>query len=90
METESGDDVTEVPKKVLKLKFNVSYNAVREVIFCEHKTSNPSPEKPLGRTIFLSKIPPWVTEDALKRIFFCKWSYYTNLSIQEIIFKFNS
>ena len=70
MESDSGDDNNvEIPKKILKVKFNISYNSVQEVAFCEHKTNEPSPEKPLKRTLFLSKIPPWVTDDSLKRIF---------------------
>ena len=68
MDSDSSDEI-EVPKKVLKLKFNKAYDSIREVVFCEHKTTNPCPEKPLGRTLFLTKIPPWTTEDALIRIF---------------------
>ena len=66
MASDSADDND---KKTLKVKYNISYDSVREVAFCEHKTNEPSPEKPLKRTLFLSKIPPWVTEDSLKRIF---------------------
>ena len=70
MESDSSEDhVKEIPKKILKLKFNVACSTVREVLFCEHKTDNPCPEKPLKRTLFLSKIPPWVTKPALERIF---------------------
>ena len=70
MESDSSEDhVKEIPKKILKLKFNVACNTVREVLFCEHKTDNPCPEKPLKRTLFLSKIPPWATKPALERIF---------------------
>ena len=69
MASDSGYDNVDIPKKTLKVKYNISYDSVREVAFCEHKTNEPSPEKPLKRTLFLSKIPPWVTEDSLKRIF---------------------
>ena len=58
MESDSGDDNVDIPKKTLKVKYNISYDSVREVAFCEHKTNEPSPEKPLKRTLFLSKIPP--------------------------------
>lgn len=59
----------EAPKRVLKLKFDLTYDSIREVLFCEHKTENPSPEKPLKRTLFLSKVPPWANESGLSRIF---------------------
>lgn len=54
--------------KVLKLKFDTNYDSYREIIMCEHKTENPCPEKPLKRTLFLSKVPPWANEEGLKRV----------------------
>ena len=53
----------------MKIKFDVTYDGVREIRFCAHKTDNPCPEKPLRRTLFLSGVPPWANESGLERIF---------------------
>eukprot|EP00093_Oithona_nana_P008782 08782.XXX_378949_378047_1 [CDS] Oithona nana genome sequencing. len=55
--------------KVMKIKFDVTYDGVREIRFCAHQTDNPCPEKPLRRTLFLSGVPPWANESGLERIF---------------------
>jgi RNA recognition motif-containing protein len=70
-EAPSGSDPEEQPiiKRMLKLKFDITYDAVREVQFCEHRTESPCSEKPLGRTLFLSRVPPWANELGLARIF---------------------
>lgn len=56
-------------RKLLKLKFDSSYDSVREVTFCEHVTENPCPQKPMKRTLFLTNVPPWANEQGLRRIF---------------------
>ncbi len=66
-----SEDEVEVVKRTLKVKFDITHETVREVLFCEHRTATPSPEKPLMRTLFLSKVPTWATEDSLARIFSC-------------------
>ena len=71
MDSDSSDEPVAVIKKTLKVKFDIGYDSVRDIIFCEHKSENPTPEKPLMRTLFLSKVPPWATEDGLKTIFEC-------------------
>jgi hypothetical protein len=60
---------TEKPYRELLLKFDDSYAGERKVFFMEHKTSTPCPEKPLGRTIYVTCVPPWATEEGLERIF---------------------
>ena len=55
--------------KILKLKYDQNFESYREVQISEHKTENPSPEKPLKRTLFLTNLPPWINEKALEKIF---------------------
>jgi hypothetical protein len=49
----------EKPYRELLLKFSDSCEAVRKSYLMEHKTSTPCPEKPLGRTIYVTCVPPW-------------------------------
>ena len=72
MDSDSSEEQNEeIIKKVIKLKYDITYDAFREVTFCEHRTEKPCPEKPLKRTLFLSKVPPWANESGLQRIFAC-------------------
>jgi len=61
--------VTEQTYRELLLKFDETYEGVRTAYFMEHKTSTPCPEKPLGRTIYVTCVPPWTTAESLQRIF---------------------
>jgi len=75
MDSDSSEEQNEVTvKKIIKLKYDLTYDAFREVTFCEHKTEKPCPEKPLKRTLFLSQVPPWANENGLQRIFSCNGS----------------
>ena len=74
MDSDTSEDQNEITKKIIKLKYDLTYDAYREVLFCEHKTEKPCPEKPLKRTLFLSKVPPWANECGLKRVFACNGS----------------
>ena len=72
MESDSSEEQNEaIVTKIMKLKYDLTYDAFREVTFQEHKTEKPCPEKPLKRTLFLSKVPPWANESGLQRIFEC-------------------
>jgi len=72
MDSDSSEEQNEeIIKKVIKLKYDITYDAFREVTFCEHRTEKPCPEKPLKRTLFLSRVPPWANESGLQRIFAC-------------------
>lgn len=53
----------------LLLKFDDTYEGSRKVYFMEHKTATPCPEKPLGRTIYVTCVPPWATVQSLERVF---------------------
>ena len=55
--------------KELLLKFDESYEGARKAYFMEHKTATPCPEKPLGRTIYVTCVPPWATAQSLERVF---------------------
>jgi RNA recognition motif-containing protein len=72
MESDSSKEQNEIiVTKIMKLKYDLTYDAFREVTFQEHKSEKPCPEKPLKRTLFLSKVPPWANESGLQRIFAC-------------------
>ena len=51
------------------LKFDESYEGARTAYFMEHKTGTPCPEKPLGRTIYLTCLPPWATAKSIEHVF---------------------
>jgi hypothetical protein len=61
--------VMEESYRTLLLKFDDDYQGARKVYFTEHKTSTPSVDKPLGRTLFVTCIPPWATGENLREIF---------------------
>lgn len=60
---------TEATYRSLQLKFDADYEGERTVYVMEHKTSTPCPQKPLGRTLYLTCVPPWATAPSLKSIF---------------------
>ena len=60
---------TELPYRELLLKFDENYSGVRKAYFLAHKTNEPSPEKPLGRTLYVTCVPPWATAESLERVF---------------------
>lgn len=55
--------------RTLLVKFDLGYNGTRKVHFTEHKTSTPSVEKPLGRTLYVTCVPPWMTAENLADFF---------------------
>ena len=60
---------SETPYRELRLKFNENYDGERKAYFTEHQSSTPCPEKPLGRTIYVTCVPPWATAESLERLF---------------------
>ena len=63
------DTETETPFRKLQLKFNENYEGTRTAYFMEHQSGTPCPEKPLGRTIYVTCVPPWATAESLERVF---------------------
>lgn len=55
--------------RVLTVKFSAASQTCHHVFFAAHRVQEPCPEKPLGRTLFCSNIPPWASAPSLKRLF---------------------
>lgn len=55
--------------RVLPVKFSAEYKSCHQIFFKPHKVPDSSDEKPVGRTLFLSNIPPWASADSLRRLF---------------------
>lgn len=53
----------------LPLKFEANSKFYHHIYFKEHSAHRTDDSKPLGRTLFVLNIPPYATENSLKRIF---------------------
>ena len=69
-EFQSTEEYLKQYGKVLEVRFDSKSENVRQIYFSEHKVPSriACKEKPVGRTLILSKIPPWATTDAIKRV----------------------
>lgn len=67
--------------KTLKLKFSSSQSCYHHVQFKAHNVRVEEETKPRERTLFVANLPPWVTVDAVKRIF------QTNGTILSVFFQ---
>lgn len=54
---------------VFPLKFQANSKFCHEIYVKEHAVHKKEDSKPVGRTLFVLNIPPYATQDALKRIF---------------------
>ena len=55
--------------RVLPLKYDSHYESCHQVFFKPHRTKDSCPEKPVGKTLFLSNVPSWCGPKSLRRIF---------------------
>lgn len=67
--------------RVLPLKYDSHYESCEQVFFKAHRTKDSCPEKPAGRTLFLSNVPSWCGPKDIRRIF------QSNGPIDDVIFQ---
>ena len=66
--TESAQNVLE-GFRIQEVKFREENKHAHQVFFKPHNVRVLEPSKPTDRTLFCANIPPWMTEEALKRMF---------------------
>ena len=55
--------------KILPVKFTAESRCPHHLFFKPHSVKASEPTKPPERTLFCANVPPWMTAEALRRLF---------------------